>query len=43
MEATLYALLAGCHNLGNSISDYFGAFVLESLGCTPAVLAEFEL
>eukprot|EP00391_Amoebophrya_sp_Ameob2_P012265 CAMPEP_0178996536 /NCGR_PEP_ID=MMETSP0795-20121207/8418_1 /TAXON_ID=88552 /ORGANISM="Amoebophrya sp., Strain Ameob2" /LENGTH=680 /DNA_ID=CAMNT_0020688927 /DNA_START=142 /DNA_END=2184 /DNA_ORIENTATION=- len=36
MEATLYALLAGCHNLGNSISDYFGAFVLESLGCTPA-------
>ncbi|CAD7925329.1 unnamed protein product [Amoebophrya sp. A120] len=35
MEATLYALLAGCHNLGNSISEYLGAFVLEELGCTP--------
>ena len=36
MEATLYALLAGCHNMGGAISDYFGAFVLEYLSCNPS-------
>jgi len=28
-------LLAGCHNMGGTISDYLGAWVLESLGVTP--------
>ncbi|CAD7942560.1 unnamed protein product [Amoebophrya sp. A25] len=36
LEATLYALLAGCSNLGNTISDYLGAWVLEELGCRPS-------
>ena len=36
MEATLYALLAGCHNMGGAISDYLGAFVLEYLECNPS-------
>lgn len=35
MEATLYALLAGCHNLGNTISEYLGAYALEHFNCTP--------
>jgi hypothetical protein len=35
MEATMYALLAGCHNLGNTIASNCGALVLELLGCQP--------
>merc|ERR1719171_1148163 len=36
MEATMYALLAGCHNLGNTIASNCGALVLELLHCTPS-------
>merc|ERR1719235_1591909 len=36
MEATMYALLAGCHNLGNTIASNCGAMVLELLHCTPS-------
>merc|ERR1719356_2189817 len=36
MEATMYALLAGCHNLGNTISSSLGAMVLVWLGCSPS-------
>lgn len=36
MEATMYALLAGCHNLGTAIASSCGAFVLETLGCQPS-------
>jgi folate/biopterin transporter len=36
MEATMYALLAGCHNLGNTIASNCGAFVLLKLGCNPS-------
>merc|ERR1719414_2923626 len=36
MEATMYALLAGCHNLGNTIASNCGAVVLQWLGCTPS-------
>lgn len=35
MEATMYALLAGCHNLGNTIASNCGALLLEWLGCQP--------
>jgi hypothetical protein len=35
MEATMYALLAGCHNLGNTIASNCGAWVLELLGSVP--------
>jgi len=35
MEATMYALLAGCHNLGNTIASNCGALVLEWVGCNP--------
>jgi folate/biopterin transporter len=35
MEAAMYALLAGCHNIGSSVAQAFGAFMLESLGVTP--------
>lgn len=35
MEATVYALLAGCSNLGSSLSQYQGAFVLDVLGIKP--------
>lgn len=38
MEATMYALLAGCHNLGNTLSEYLGAYILEILGVSPAGL-----
>ena len=31
----MYALLAGCHNIGSSVAQSFGAFMLESLGVTP--------
>jgi hypothetical protein len=36
MEATMYALLAGCHNLGNTISASTGALLLEYLECQPS-------
>merc|ERR1719310_1389978 len=36
MEATMYALLAGCHNLGSSIASNCGALVLEWLDCRPS-------
>lgn len=36
MEATMYALLAGCHNLGGTLSQYLGAFILEELNIKPA-------
>eukprot|EP00931_Biecheleriopsis_adriatica_P036424 TRINITY_DN20987_c0_g1_i1.p1 TRINITY_DN20987_c0_g1~~TRINITY_DN20987_c0_g1_i1.p1 ORF type:complete len:604 (+),score=104.67 TRINITY_DN20987_c0_g1_i1:108-1814(+) len=35
MEATMFALLAGCHNLGNTISSNFGAVLLHILGVKP--------
>jgi len=36
MEATMYALLAGCHNLGNTIASACGAYALQLLGCNPS-------
>lgn len=36
MEATMYALLAGCANLGNSVSSNCGALLLYHLGCRPS-------
>lgn len=36
MEATMYALLAGCHNLGNSIASIIGAYLLHRLDCSPS-------
>jgi folate/biopterin transporter len=36
MEATMYALLAGCHNLGNTIASNCGALVLEWVKCSPS-------
>lgn len=36
MEATMYALLAGCHNLGNTIASNCGALLLHLLGCEPS-------
>jgi len=36
MEATMYALLAGCHNLGNTIASNCGALVLQWVGCEPS-------
>jgi len=35
-EATMYALLAGCHNLGNSGANMLGAYALEYFGVTPS-------
>lgn len=35
MEATMYALLAGCHNLGGSLASNCGALLLHRLGCRP--------
>jgi len=34
-EATMFALLAGCHNMGNSMGQIGGALVLDLLGVTP--------
>merc|ERR1719258_752512 len=36
MEATMFALLAGCHNLGATISSNFGAVLLEWLAINPS-------
>mmetsp|Transcript_56667 Transcript_56667/g.165794 ORF Transcript_56667/g.165794 Transcript_56667/m.165794 type:complete len:560 (-) Transcript_56667:108-1787(-) len=35
MEATMYALLAGCHNMGNTIASNAGALLLKHLGVQP--------
>lgn len=35
MEATMFALLAGCSNIGNTIGDYAGAYVLEAFHVHP--------
>merc|ERR1719213_1203669 len=40
MEATMYALLAGCHNLGNTLSEYMGAYILDVLEIRPAGLPD---
>lgn len=46
VEATMYALLAGCHNLGMSVASYLGACLLETLEVAPrgapAEQKEFE-
>jgi len=34
-EATMFALLAGCHNMGNGMGQIAGALVLDSLGVSP--------
>jgi len=36
MEAIMYALLAGCHNLGNMVAASSGALLLQVLGCSPS-------
>lgn len=36
LEATMYALLAGCHNLGGTIASATGAWVLEVLEVQPS-------
>jgi len=36
MEATMYALLAGCHNLGNTIASSCGALLLHGLNVKPS-------
>jgi folate/biopterin transporter len=35
MEATMFALLAGCHNFGTVISNNCGALLLQQLGVRP--------
>lgn len=35
MEAIMFANLAGCHNLGNTISQNFGALLLHQFGIEP--------
>jgi folate/biopterin transporter len=35
VEATMYALLAGCHNLGLACASYLGAFLLRELHIAP--------
>jgi folate/biopterin transporter len=35
LEASMYALLAGCHNLGSSVAQYSGAFMLSEMGIVP--------
>mmetsp|Transcript_40342 Transcript_40342/g.93535 ORF Transcript_40342/g.93535 Transcript_40342/m.93535 type:complete len:568 (+) Transcript_40342:53-1756(+) len=36
LEATMYALLAGCHNLGGTIASSTGAYMLEVLEVQPS-------
>lgn len=36
VEATMYALLAGCHNLGGQTGEVLGACVCQLLGVTPS-------
>jgi len=35
VEATMYALLAGCHNLGLSVASFAGACLLQALSVQP--------
>lgn len=35
LEATMFALLASCHNIGVSISQNFGAYLLQQLSVQP--------
>merc|ERR1719271_2225312 len=35
-EATMYALLAGCHNLGLATAGYAGAYLLSTLKISPS-------
>jgi len=43
MEATMFALLAGCHNLGRSVASYLGSFMLTYLQVSPSGLPHEEL
>eukprot|EP00929_Paragymnodinium_shiwhaense_P121100 TRINITY_DN93218_c0_g1_i1.p1 TRINITY_DN93218_c0_g1~~TRINITY_DN93218_c0_g1_i1.p1 ORF type:complete len:556 (+),score=98.72 TRINITY_DN93218_c0_g1_i1:96-1763(+) len=36
MEATLFALMAGCANIGSRIAEFFGAALLHHYGVTPS-------
>lgn len=36
MEATLFALMAGCANIGSRIAEFFGAALLDHYGVTPS-------
>jgi len=36
VEATMYALLAGCHNLGLATASYLGAAMLQTLEISPS-------
>lgn len=36
MEATMYALLAGCHNLGGTVASSCGAMMLQLMGVQPS-------
>ena len=36
MEASMYALLAGCSNIGGSVAMSFGAFALDKLSVVPS-------
>merc|ERR1719326_2616244 len=36
MEATMYALLAGCHNLGGTVASSCGACMLKWLNVNPS-------
>ncbi|CAE7248883.1 unnamed protein product [Symbiodinium natans] len=42
MEATMFALLAGCHNLGTTVSSNFGAALLHVLNVKPRGVAGEE-
>mmetsp|Transcript_20799 Transcript_20799/g.58592 ORF Transcript_20799/g.58592 Transcript_20799/m.58592 type:complete len:563 (+) Transcript_20799:194-1882(+) len=35
MEATMFALIVGCHNLGVSVASSAGGMLLQALGCNP--------
>ena len=35
LESTMFALLAGCHNLGRSVASIFGTYLLAYLGVEP--------
>jgi len=35
LEATMFALLAGCHNLGRSVASYLGSLLLTHLQVSP--------
>lgn len=36
MEATMYAILAGCSNLGGTIAAFIGSYILKSLEINPS-------